>query len=188
MIVTGAELWWRPCLRRAPEGGIPHLYFLERADWPSLYCPACRDTSFSESANRIRDLIASGNTAEAATHFTDHPLARLVIKISTRKLARTAEAPRPEPTYQAHCCPRITLGHGLHSTTCKNYKGEALPALERDNPKDEAGSFEIARPTFRDRADWDEYRHERAAIFEYLGGMTRKYAEIAANRLAGPPP
>ena len=41
------------------------------------------------------------------------------------------------------------------------------------------------RPVFRDREDWLEFWTERAAIFEYLGGMTRDEAERAATRLAG---
>lgn len=137
------------------------------------------------------------------------------------------------------CCPRVTLGRGLHSPTCKNFvdgdgeRGRGQPAphetqqgadttgqresaaagavadphptptdhrgagpspstpIPRDDPKAEVGSFESVmpwRPKYRDYADWDEWRRERAAIFEYLGGHNRKAAEFAANKLAGPPP
>jgi hypothetical protein len=41
------------------------------------------------------------------------------------------------------------------------------------------------RPTYRDRADWEEWWKERAAIFEYLAGMARDEAERAATELAG---
>jgi hypothetical protein len=41
------------------------------------------------------------------------------------------------------------------------------------------------RPSYRDRADWLEWWTERAAIFEYEGGMTRDEAERAATNLAG---
>lgn len=41
------------------------------------------------------------------------------------------------------------------------------------------------RPAYRDRADWLEWWKERAAIYEYLGGMTRDEAERAATELAG---
>jgi hypothetical protein len=41
------------------------------------------------------------------------------------------------------------------------------------------------RPTYRDKADWLEWWKERAAICEYLGGMSRDDAERAANNLAG---
>lgn len=44
------------------------------------------------------------------------------------------------------------------------------------------------RPAYRDRADWLEWWKERAAVFEYLGGMTREEAERAATELAGPQP
>ncbi|MBA2718952.1 MAG: hypothetical protein H0U52_06895 [Chloroflexi bacterium] len=40
----------------------------------------------------------------------------------------------------------------------------------------------------RDRADWDEFRRERAAIFEYLGGHPRELAERMALELSGPAP
>lgn len=44
------------------------------------------------------------------------------------------------------------------------------------------------RPAYRNRADWEEWRRERAGVFEFMGGMPRKEAEAAANELAGPPP
>jgi hypothetical protein len=43
-----------------------------------------------------------------------------------------------------------------------------------------------AKPRWRDRADWQEWWTERAAIFEFLGGMSRAEAERAATELVGP--
>ncbi|HET9063752.1 MAG TPA: hypothetical protein VFO62_10725 [Candidatus Binatia bacterium] len=40
----------------------------------------------------------------------------------------------------------------------------------------------------RDLADWEEYKIERAAICEYLGGLSREAADRAALIMAGPPP
>jgi hypothetical protein len=40
----------------------------------------------------------------------------------------------------------------------------------------------------RDYADWLEYRTERAAIFEYLGELSRDVADTCARELAGPAP
>ncbi len=40
----------------------------------------------------------------------------------------------------------------------------------------------------RDHADWLEFYTERAAIFEFLGGMSREDAEREAMKLAGPAP
>ena len=42
-----------------------------------------------------------------------------------------------------------------------------------------------SRPRYRDREDWLEWWKERAAIFEYLGGMPRNESERAATELAG---
>lgn len=53
-------------------------------------------------------------------------------------------------------------------------------------------TVEVAPPTTafqpRDRADWEEFFCERAAIFEYLGGHHRSVAEAKARELAGPAP
>ena len=43
----------------------------------------------------------------------------------------------------------------------------------------------VWRPAYRDRADWEEWFNERAAICEYLGGMSREEAERTARELAG---
>lgn len=41
------------------------------------------------------------------------------------------------------------------------------------------------RPAYRDQADWLEWWKERASIYEFLGGMDRSSAELAATDLAG---
>lgn len=41
------------------------------------------------------------------------------------------------------------------------------------------------RPAYRDQADWREWWAERAAVYEFLGGMDRPAAERAATDLAG---
>ena len=258
-IVPGRpQLEWTPCLTRDEAKAGPHLWYLASTDEASLYCPRCRPHD-AESFVELAAAVAAGKGAEV---FTDHPFARMVLRISvkTTRAKRWAQtgpegdggpALAPEavigserpavgvtagetaierqevpgvtagetaPTgtqYTAHCCPRIVLGHGLHSPQCANYVGEGsgltapspaatdavpsrparsdattLPALERDDPKAEAGSFEVEywRPRYRDRADYDEWFTERAAICEYLGGMRRELADRAALKLAGAPP
>lgn len=89
------------------------------------------------------------------------------------------------------------LGHSPGSSTsvADVTAGETapsgVPAIATDDPKAEAGSFErpeLWRPRYRDKADWEEWLTERAAICEYLGGMRRELADRAALKLAGVAP
>src|SRR5688572_15458157 len=59
-----------------------------------------------------------------------------------------------------------------------------------DNPKEATANFERPERDYvaKDRADWEEFYSERAAIFEYVAGDSRQVAEAKARELAGPRP
>jgi len=62
-------------------------------------------------------------------------------------------------------------------------------SVRPDDPKDAVADFgwkQVFVP--RDHADWLEFFNERAAIFEYLGGVSRPLAEAKARDLAGREP
>lgn len=264
------QLEWKSCLTRDDDRKGSHVSYLASTDEASLYCPRCQPydrQEFVALTERARAAVATGKNVDV---LTDHPFAKLLLRASIRRWRdtsrgqapldvhsdaasassppgardvseRSGSSPDASTTVRDWCCPRVTLGHGLHSPTCKNFldtggeRGSRQPAphdeqqgaatpdqrasvavgnvvephpspirrhraseppvsnfpIERDDPKAEVGSFERTmpwRPKYRDKADWEEWRHERAAIFEYLGGHDRKAAEFAANKLAGPPP
>lgn len=98
-------------------------------------------------------------------------------------------------TLYCHVCrvgrPRVYVGPGDRVEAIRNALDRGEVQLAQRLAFDNAplpvvpGAVQLLRPDYRDRADWQEWWTERAAVYEFLGGVSRAEAEVAATELAG---
>ncbi len=107
-------------------------------------------------------------------------------------------APSNHPSFHCPACyarmPHVVIvprGHNLSRGELLKLAGFEVPDTpEWMSAKEDVGSFEAPAPTrvFATRAEWLEEFTERAAIFEYLGGLPREMADMMARAEVGNEP
>lgn len=200
-------LWWRPCLTRARDCGTPltyeHCWFLDLSSSGTFYCWACRigqpQVVVGPRAQilELRRAITAGDRA-----YIDELVHRI---LSRTPACPTVGVGTPAPAIlPAGTSSSPSTAHGVRSFApdgdCPSSESSGPGALGHGgSPREESTQLlaakESALPhadtpllfTFipRDLADWREFWTERAAVGEYLGGLTRAEAEVQATVLAG---
>lgn len=191
---------WRPCLTRARgENDQPlvweHAWFLDVGG--TGYCFACRGSRpravfgpewWTEEIRaamergdqrRVRELVDSGPTKVDEKEDGDPVLVHRDLKPVNALAISVDENSKPSPDSSAVAVMDMDV-HG--------YAGE-WTRRRTDVYDVDAIDPVYAQVWFGTSArEWDEFVVERAAIFEYLGGIPRPVAEVKARQLGGARP
>lgn len=212
--VVGANLciMWRPCFTRSrDEHGSrtaePHCWFLSSNRDQSLFCPACRvgkPMVVMGPRHRIAPIVAAvaagdrTRVDELVVAFFASPLSVSSSSVATVEHPASAIPPAGDLVGDGGRPPDVDTSADRSTAPVAVVAKEVtspgvispLPSgLRTDDPKAEVGDFGWKQAFVpRDHADWREFYTERAAIFEYLGGIPRPLAEAKARDLAGREP